>query len=414
VVWLKRLGWALGVVLLLWVVTWLAVPAVVKWQLPPKLGEALGRTVTLGEVNFKPWAMSLTLDDLAIAGRAPGDPPLLEVKRVLVDTSLSSLVRFAPVIEALRIDAPKVHLARTGEGHYDIDDLIQRFTPKPDPKPSSEPARFALYNLELRDGVVTFDDRPVKRTHRLEAMHLALPFASSLPAEVEIKVEPHLAFKLNGASFDSGAQATPFAQTKAGTLKLAMADLDIKPYLGYVPESIPVRLTQGSVFADLGVNFSVPPSGAPSVSVQGNVGARNLAISDSAGAPLFEWAKLQLALRDVQPLKRQIALGTLRIESAQVHAARDASGRINLLGLAAPKSSAAAPVSPASGASAPSTGAEAGAWHVTLDALELADARVLWNDAAVQPAAALQLDGVNLDSKQLQWPVSKPMPIALP
>jgi len=167
------------------------------------------------------------------------------------------------------------------------------------------------------------------------------------------------------------------------------------------------------VFADLGVNFSVPPSGAPSVSVQGSVGARNLAITDSAGAPLFEWAKLQLALRDVQPLKRQIALGTLRIESAQVHAARDASGRINLLGLAAPKSSAAAPVSPASGASAPSTGAEAGAWHVTLDALELADARVLWNDAAVQPAAALQLDGVNLDSKQLEWPVSKPMPIAL-
>jgi len=26
------------------------------------------------------------------------------------------------------------------------------------------------------------------------------------------------------------------------------------------------------------------------------------------------------------------------------------------------------------------------------------------NDAAVQPAAALQLDGVNLDAKQLQWP----------
>jgi len=414
VVWLKRLGWAVGVLLLLWVATWLAVPAIVKWQLPIKAGEALGRTVTLGDANFKPWAMSLTLDDLAIAGAAAGDPPLLTIKRVLIDTSLSSLFRFAPVIESLQVDAPQVHVARTGDGHYDIDDLIQRFTPKADAKPAAEPARFALYNLELRDGAVTFDDRPVRRTHRLEAMHLALPFASSLPAQVEIKVEPHLAFKLNGAAFDSGAQATPFAQTKAGSLKLAIADLDLKPYLGYLPESLPVRVTQGSVSADINVNFAVPPSGAPSVSVQGTAGAKNLAVTDKVGAPLAAWQNLQLVLRDVQPLKRQVALGTLRVDAATVHAARDASGRINLLGLAPPSASApSSSASPASGASAAAAGTEAGAWHLTLDGLELVDARVLWNDAAVQPAAALQLDGITLAAKQLQWPAPKPIPLTL-
>ena len=77
VVWLKRVAWGVGAVAMLWLVTWLGVPALIKWQAPPKLSEALGRSVTLGDVGFKPWSMVFTLDDLAIAGAAPGDAPLL-------------------------------------------------------------------------------------------------------------------------------------------------------------------------------------------------------------------------------------------------------------------------------------------------------------------------------------------------
>ena len=36
--------------------------------------------------------------------------------------------------------------------------------------------------------------------------------------------------------------------------------------------------------------------------------------------------------------------------------------------------------------------------------LELKDARVHWSDAALQPAAEMQLDGIQLQLKQLQWP----------
>ena len=79
--WLKRLAWAVAALLALWLVAWLALPALVKWQAPPRLSEALGRNVTIGDVGFKPWNLSLTIDDLAIAGRTPADAPLLKVKR---------------------------------------------------------------------------------------------------------------------------------------------------------------------------------------------------------------------------------------------------------------------------------------------------------------------------------------------
>ena len=413
VVWLKRVAWVVGAVLLLWVAAWLALPALIKWQAPPRLSEALGRSVTLGDVGFRPWSMRLTLDDLAIAGPAANTPPLLRVKRVLADVSLSSIVRLAPVIEALQIDAPQLQLARTGEGHYDVDDLIARFTAKPDAQPS-EPARFALYNLQVRDAQLSFDDRPVKRVHKVEALQIALPFLSNLPAEVEVKVEPHLAFKLNGAAFDSGAQATPFAPTKSGVLKLAATDLDLAPYLGYLPSALPVRLTRGSVSADLDLSFTVPPGGAPSVTLRGSAGAKNLALTDAAGAPLLETQRLQLGLRDVQPLARKLGFDALRIDGLQLHAIRNAAGLINLLALATPKADTTVVVaSPASAASAAAPTAGAGAWSVSLESLTLADTRVLWNDASVQPAAALQLDGLNIATKQIQWPVKGPIALTL-
>jgi uncharacterized protein involved in outer membrane biogenesis len=414
VIWFKRAAWVVGAWGLLWLVTWLALPALIKWQAPSRLSEALGRTVTLGDVGFRPWSMTFTVDDFKVAGAAPADPPLLQIKRVLADVSLASIFRRAPVIEALAVDAPQLRVSRTGAGHYDVDDLIARFAPQPDAKPS-EPAHFALYNLQVRDAQLRFDDRPVQRVQQVEALHLALPFLSNLPADVELKVEPRLAFKLNGAVFDSGAQATPFAQTRSGTLKLAVADLDLAPYLGYLPAALPVRVTRGSVSADLAIEFAVPPGAAPSVRLHGTAGAKNLALTDAAGAPLLEAQRLQLGLRDVQPLARRLAFDTLRLDDLQLHATRDAAGRINLLGLAAPAGTAPAPASVPASASASAAAASPppAAWQVSLASLELADARVLWNDAGVRPAAALQVDAINLVVKPVQWPVTQPLALTL-
>lgn len=123
--------------------------------------------------------------------QAAGEP-LPKLVRLRADLSLSSLFRHAPVIEALEVDAPQLRLARTAPGHYDIDDLIARFAPKADAA-SSGPALFALYNLEVRDASLRFDDRLVERVHTLDALQLGLSFRSNRPAPVDMKVAPRLA-----------------------------------------------------------------------------------------------------------------------------------------------------------------------------------------------------------------------------
>ena len=99
---LRRLSKAMAVVLLLWVVTWLAVPTLLKSQAQSRLTELLGRQVSLGAVDFKPWSLELEVTDFVVAHEGvPGAPPQCVIKWFYVDLEAQSLFMLAPVVDAL-------------------------------------------------------------------------------------------------------------------------------------------------------------------------------------------------------------------------------------------------------------------------------------------------------------------------
>ncbi|MBS0445923.1 MAG: DUF748 domain-containing protein [Proteobacteria bacterium] len=421
------MAWGVVAWLALCALAWAALPPLLRWQGESRLTEALGRKVTIGEVRFLPWSLDLTIRDVSVAGApqaaasapasAASAAPLLQIGRIHVNASTSSIVRRAPVIEALDVDGLRARVTRTEAGHYDVDDLIARFAAQPASAPAArEPARYALYNVQLHDARLRFDDRPAQRVHELADLRLDLPFVSNLPAEVAVKVQPRLAFTLNGAHFDSGAQTTPFAPDRLSDLKLGITDLDLAPYAGYLPATLPFRITSGQVASDLALHFMVDPKGTASLAIRGTLGMRDVATTDAAGAPLLAWQRLQLELRDVQPLVRRLDFGALQLDGAELHAARDADGRISLAALAGNGAGdgppAAAPAASAASGTVPAPAA-ADAWQIGIDRIALDGARVLWSDAAVHPAAQLQLDGIALDLRSVHWPMTAPMPLTL-
>ena len=410
--WLRRLAWAVAALALLAALAWWAVPALLLSQLPPRLGEALGRPVTLQAVELVPWRLELTLSGLRIGGAAEAAPDLLQIDRLHADLSIASLRHRAPVVEAIDIDGLRLNLARTAPGHYDIDDLIQRLGGRPAEPAGSEPPRFSLNNLVLRDARIRFDDRPAGRVHAVEALTLTLPFLSNLPDHVAIRTEPRLAFELNGTRFDTGSQALPFAETRSGTLTLAFRDFDLQPLLGYVPAGLPLQLTGARLSSDLALRFSLPNNGEPSVSLTGQLALNGVALAEPGGAALAGWQSLTLQLEDVQPLKRRVVLGPLTLTGADLRLARDARGQLNLQRLFAP-APAAAP-GPSAAASRAATGPVASSpWTFELARVQVSGARVRWTDDAVQPQAALQLDELGLELDGLRWPEPAPLPLAL-
>ncbi len=417
--WLRRLAWALAVLLLTWLLAWTIVPPVLKSQLVKLASAELGRGLTVGQIDFKPWTLELTLRDLAIATR-DGASAQLAVQRIYVDAELESLLRLAPVVQALEVDAPALRLRRTGQGSYDIDDMLARFAAAP-PASDSKPAQFALFNLAVRNGSVELDDQPVARQHALRELNLSLPFLSNLASRREITVTPALSFALNGAAFESKAASTPFAASRKTDARLQIVSMDLKPYLPYIPRSVPVQLRQAQLSADLALQFA--QLDRPQLIVTGQLQLAGLDMADSAGDALLALDRVTVALDELRPLEQSIRIGKVEIQSPRLQARRDAAGRLNLaLGAgagasdtpppaaspSAATSSAATPSAASPSAAAPSGGQAAPtAWTAAVARLELRDGTVQWRDAAITPGAHLQVDALTLDVDDLVWPMAR-------
>jgi Domain of Unknown Function (DUF748) len=407
----KWIGWGLLALAVLAGVAWLGVPPLLKSQVEQRASVALGRPVQVGRIDFKPWTLELTAEQLTV-GAAPGGPspePLLKIARLHANADLRSVLNLAPVLTALEIDQPEVRLTRTAEGRYDIDDLIARFSAPAPAQPESKPAQFALYNVQLRGGQVTFDDQPLQRQHVLKDLTLAVPFLSNLPSQIDIEVTPRLAFSLDGTAFDSEAKARPFTTTRATEAQFKLAPFDLAPWLGYWPDALPVKLQKGTLQTDLALHFDTPASGTPNLRLTGRFGAHHLALTDRAGAALAGWEALDVALRDVQPLARRVTLGAVTLDGLTLDVSRDAQGRLSLQQLAGPADAAPALAAAASAATAPT----APEWQIKVEAVALQNTRIHWRDATTQPAAALTLQGLDLETGAVQWPLVAPVTLKL-
>jgi hypothetical protein len=417
--WLRRLAWTVAGLVLIWALAWLAVPPLLKSQVQTRLSALLGRTVTVGSVDFAPWSLEFTLRDLAVA-KADGSGPQFSVARIYVDAELQSLLRLAPVVDAVAVEGPTLQLTHLGDGRYDIDDIVQRLSaPSPSDNPPGPLPRFAVYNVTLSGGSVDYADQGLKgqaRQHALRDLQLSVPFLSNFDSQRDVLVSPRLAFVLNGSAFDTAAQGTPFAQTRKGEAQIKVSQLDLKPYLAYLPASLPVKPQSAVVDAELKIGFVQTPQTA--VSLSGVVTVSQLAVADAAGAPLLAVDTVRTELADVRPLEQIVKLSTLTITNPHLQVARARHGHLNLDLVSAtptknaPKKGAARAdstgaigqkdaQSPAAAAPAP--------WTLQLERLALTGGTVDWLDQQTQPAAKLALADVAFTAQGLQWPMDKPV-----
>ncbi len=441
-------------VLILWALTYALVPWVLKSQIQKIALEKLGRQVTLGAVDFKPWSLEVVLTDLAMAkstasASAAGNTtqpatPQLSIQRIYLNAELQSLLRLAPVLNALEVDQPAVSLTHLGGGRYDIDDVLARLQPAAD-APAGQPQRFALYNVLLRGGQIDFTDQPSGKTHQVRALELAVPFLSNLPSKVEITTSPRLAFNLNGSAFDSAAEATPFADTRKTEAAIKLTGFDVAPYLAYLPEGLPFKLESGVLNLDAKVSFEQTPQTV--VRVSGWATADKVRLADkatgaSAGQQVLAFEQLRVTMKDLQPLAQSASITSVELTAPTLNITRDRAGRLNLLPTAtAVKTSATSENSPinatkniaiedrqtgatgqfdvkkpenASAAALPApvaTTTAATPWKVQVGSVAVRGGRIAWRDDTLPSPAQVQLTDFTLNASDIALPFAATAPL---
>ncbi len=430
--WARRALWAAMGLLGLWALLWASVPTALRYGLETWGSEALGRRLTVGGVDFRPWSLELTLRDVAVAG-PQGQGVQLSLPRLYVDAELQSVLRLAPVVDALTIEAPALSLRRQADGHYDIDDLLQKFnTPA---KPDDKPAAFALYNLTLTGGQVTLHDERVDRTHEIRDLELSLPFISSLASKREVRVTPRLSLLFNGSRLETQASTTPFADNRHADVALKLDGLDLAPYLPYLPAGLPVRPQAARLDLDMTLAFEQTPNAH--VRLAGQAQLSDVRVADATGAPLLAFRRLQVDLTQWLPLERKIHVAAIHWDGPDVQLRRDAQGGLTVLAAHSPNkpsatTSATTPVTtPAPGAVQPQTprhgergvhkassvpsavgehateAAVPAAWQAQVDRVAVQGGQVQWLDESVTPPARLSLVELDLKASDLRWPMTR-------
>jgi uncharacterized protein involved in outer membrane biogenesis len=379
--------WMASAVALYALVGFLAAPPIARQQLERVLGEQLGRQVAIKRVRINPFALSASVRGLHIKER-DGSADAAAFEELHANLALSSIIRFGLVVEAVRLSRPFLRVVRREDGSYSFQDILDRFAAAPAAPPGPAP-RFAVYNVLVSDGRVEFDDRPQKAQHAVTDLQIGLPFVSSMPAQVDIEVQPRLSLKVNGAPFEITGETKPFKDTLETVVRIDIDDLQLAKYLEYSPVPLRLRVPSGRLDTRLALSFSMSPDNRlQALSLSGSASLQDLEVQQADGAPLAAVGRLAVRLGSLDLLKRRAVVNSVRIEKPELDLTRARDGRLNLLAVV-PTASGGAPAKP----SAP----EGPVFTFSVAEIALADGKVRFADRSPEKPVRFALDNIALN-----------------
>jgi len=385
----RTLAIVAAVLVLFGLLGFFAAPPILRGQIEKRAGAALSRPVTLGAVHFNPFTLRLQLDRLHIGGR-DGHAAFVDIDQAVINASWTSLFRMAPVLDELRLDHPQLHLTRTADGRFDFSDLIDRYAAKPG-APPSPPARFALANIQVRNGDIRFDDQLAKASHRIDQLDVGIPFLANLPSDTDIYVQPLLAMRIDGSPLRLDGQTKPFADSRESIMHFQFDKLDLPRYLAYVPPAaLPVSIPKGLLSGVLDLHF-VQSRPTPQLKLTGHLQLDSFALATRQGAPILDLGHGGAQLVDVQPLLSRYRLGIVVLDHAGLSYRQGADGHSNFDALTA-------------SAPAPENKTPAAPTDLRIDGLFLTDSAVHYTNATQQTLDLVRLRGALHGLSLLQAP----------
>ena len=360
-----------GFVLALGLFARFVLPGILKDEGEKLLGEQLHRATTIGGIEIHPLWLNVAVHGVKVMEPA-GDAVFASFETLEADISGQSLLHFAPVVKELRLATPYVHLVRTALGHYNFDDLAQASSkPETTPAANQQPARFSVYNIQISNGRVEFDDRPEKTVHTVTDLALKVPFISSLASQVEVFVEPALSARIDDAPFTLTGKALPFADPKEATLDANFDGLQLPRFIEYLPFEPRFKVPSAALDAHLSAHFQQPLGKKPTMVIGGTAALKDVRITEPDGAALISLPELSVTLGNLDVFGDKFEIAQVAVRNPEIHVAQESDGTLNLERLAPGPAAAGTARAPAT--NEPSAGASSSAPAAPTPAIEIAE-----------------------------------------
>ncbi|RQS68429.1 DUF748 domain-containing protein [Burkholderia sp. Bp8963] len=357
----RRIGLGVLIFLVLFgLLGFFAAPPLIRHVAEQQLSQQLDRPATIRRIALNPYTLNLEADGIHLGERG-GQGDFIDIGKLVVRPSWTSLFRGAPIVNEVRLDAPRFRIVRYDAQRFNFTDLIEKFS-KPS-KPAGKPTYFSVSNIQINDGRIDFDDRLLNEKHVVDNWTLGIPFIATLPSKTDIFVQPKLRARFDGSPIALDGRTKPFARSRESEIELKFDRIDVPKLISYVPTKLPVAVQSGLLSSNLTVNFVM--SGAePALRVSGTVDLNDAKVTSVASEPLFAARGVHVAAAGLEPLRNVMHFDEIRVDQPVVDLARDRQGVLNVEKLAArpaaePKAKAPSAAPAASGVAMPAAASAA-------------------------------------------------------
>ncbi|MGS1109551.1 DUF748 domain-containing protein [Achromobacter anxifer] len=333
------LGIAAFVLVLFGVAAW-QVPKVLHNVLVQDVSKMIGREVSVGDISFNPFTLTVRARDLAVA-QPDSQTPLLTLAELDVSAAWTSLFWFAPVVDRMTLREPNIAIVREDVTRFNFSDIQQRVAeltaaqPEEPPKPDQGLPRFSLNNMVIENGTITLDDKVTGRKQVVDELGVGVPFISTFGYATDIDVQPRVHLRINGSPFDLNGVARPFDKVPSSTLRVAFNGLQLEKWADVWPMPLPFKVESALLDSNLQVVFEQPKDAPPKIRVVGDLGLRRLDLRDTAGANLVAWSALTVSRLELEPIARHAYVGEVGLWAPQIHVRRYANANLNWLDVVA-------------------------------------------------------------------------------
>jgi uncharacterized protein involved in outer membrane biogenesis len=365
-----------------------AIPPILKSILVKQLSQNLHREVTIRQISFNPYTLSVSTRGLVVKERGSSEA-FLSCDEIFLNLEALSALRMAVVLKEVRLVRPDLKITRNQDLSYNFSDLLEEKKPAAVKKEKSSPLRFSVNNIVIDGGSIDFDDRPKQTKHTVRELKIGIPFLSDIPSDVERFVQPHFSAKINDAFYSLQGKTKPFADSLETSFDVDIKDLDIPDYLAYLPMKLNFKIVSAYLDTQTKITFVQKKKKESSLTVEGAVSLKNVALTDEKNSRFFTLPLLGVSIAPSEPLAKRLHLSKVSIESPQFEIRRDEKGTLNLQALL-PEEGKESPTP-----SAPKKVESASPFSLDIDEIQLTTGKVSFSDVSTSKPFKTILDPID-------------------
>jgi uncharacterized protein involved in outer membrane biogenesis len=367
------------------------VPRLIVRRAPAYAQEYLKRRAEIGAARFNPFLFTLEIQRFRLQEADGG--PILSFDRLFVDFEATSLFRRAWTIADIQLDAPRVDVVLTKDGHLNLLDLLDALSTGDRPAPRrSTPPPVLLQHTIVRGGVMTFTDLMgrLPQTATVQPLNVELRDITTVP---EQRGPYTIAATLVGGGvigWDGEVSLFPLSSTG----RFGIHGFPLATAWRFAQEGVALAEPSGTL--DAAVRYKLTyQDGKTSLTVDGvEVALDGLALTKRGEAgPLVTLDKLRLGGGHGDLIARELTIPEISVSRGLLSATMARDGTLNWETLRIVPTVAAVPtieVTPAPASAPPPP------WRVAVEKVRVEDLAVSLTDQSRAAPLAVDVGGVTL------------------